>query len=362
MRAFFLVKPDDDYGKVQTEVRVVPVPKPKSGQVLIRVTAAPINPSDYGIWGRSDTGGEEFVAKPAGKEGSGVVVASGGGMTANGMLGKNVGFVDVKSGGSYSEYVVCDASFGTFPLPDTVACEDAASHFINPYTVCGILDTARARHQGSKRPGLIHTAAASQVGQMMIKLCKQQNVTLINVVRRKEQVDILKSIGAEHIINSSSDNWEKELKNLMTELGVNVVFDAVAGDMSGKLLSLLPKGGTLFQYGKLSGQPCGGIEMTDLSYHKKKFEGWLLTNWILEFGKGLSTLMRLRAATACVHEGLSSTTGSGWAVSQFEDCDLDNLWAKFLDMKTSSGFTGRKLRLRFDVGGGSKANGEAPSE
>ena len=100
--------------------------------------------------------------------------------------------------------------------------------------------------------------------------------------------------------------------------------------MSGILTGLLPNGGTHFAYGTLGGRTCEGVLMTDLSYNKKKFEGWLLTNWILEHGKGLSTLLRINAATKTVHRGLEN---NGWSSSKYLDCKLDNMWEMFLDMK-----------------------------
>eukprot|EP00944_MAST-04C_sp_MAST-4C-sp1_P013573 g13573.t1 len=350
MKAFYVVQPDPDYNKIKVELKDdVPVPKPKSGQVLIKVVAAPINPSDYGKWGRILTDEKKFVPVIPGIEGSGIVIQSGGGFIANGQVGKMVGFVSPKTSGSYCEYVVCNALENVYPLPQDVRCEDACSHFVNPYTVYGFVDTVRRRHKGKGPVGFVHTAAASQVGQMLVKLCKPEleDIVLINVVRRQDQVEKLKSIGAKHIINTSNDTWEKDLKEKVDELGINVAFDAIAGDMSAKLLTLLPDGGTCFVYGKLSNRACDGIEMTELSYKRKKFEGWLLTNWLLENGKGLGALSRLNAATKVVHSGL----GNGWSSSTFHDCSLDNMWETFLDMRNKSGFTGRKLRIRFDQEG-----------
>ena len=341
-KAFFIVEKNKDFNKIKVEVRTIPVPKPSYGQVLVRMVAAPVNPSDYGKWARPSENDKPSIG---GLEGCGVVVASGGGYTANGMLGKNVGVVNVKNGGTYQEYVTVDASFGAFPLPPSLKCEDGASHFVNPYTACGFMDTVRKRHQGNSNVGFVHTAACSQLGQMLIKLAKEENITLINVVRRKEQVDILTKIGGENIINTSDDDWKQQLGKKIKELGINIAFDAISGDMSGILVGLLPNGGTHFAYGTLGGRTCEGVLMTDLSYNKKKFEGWLLTNWILEHGKGLSTLMRINAATKTVHRGLAN---NGWSSSKYFDVQLENMWETFLGMKTKSGFTGRKLRIRFD--------------
>jgi NADPH:quinone reductase len=345
MRRIVLTKPNADITQATLTVEEVPMPVPKSGEVLIRVLAAPVNPSDYGEWSNVLSGDKEFTPCAVGKEGSGIVVASGGGFYANSVVGSKVGFItNTKGQGSYAEYTVVDAMKGVFPLPDTVKVEDAASHFVNPYTACGFLDIIKTRHpltgDGKGKPGLVHTAAASQLGQMLVKLCIQENVNLINVVRREEQAALLREIGAEHIIVTSVDGWEARLKALITELNIHIAFDAVAGEMSGKLLDLLPPKGLLVVYGKLSSEGCSGIQPLDLIYRKKMVEGFFLGAWV----QGDVFLQRLRTATALVHGGLVE---NGWASSQFVDCSIDDMWTEFLKMWKESGFTGKKLRIRF---------------
>jgi NADPH2:quinone reductase len=291
-------------------------------------------------------------AEPIGNEGSGVVVASGGGMYANSIVGKNVGFTcNVKGSNSYGEYCVVNALKGCYPLPDDVPVEDAASHFVNPYTAYGFVDTVRSRHVASKRsprPGFVHTAACSQLGQMLVKLCvKEGDITIINVVRRESQAATLRALGAEHIVNTAEEGWEAELKDKIKELGVQFAFDAVAGKMTGKLLSLLPNKGTCFVYGRLSNQPCAEIQPLDLIYRRKKLEGFFLTSWIMAGGLP-AMYMRSKRATAAVHEGLApgrTGPGAGWSRTQFEDCGLEGMFESFLDF-SANGFTGRKLRVR----------------
>ena len=158
MKRLVLTTPDEDMSKVVLSVEEVPVPKPRSGELLIKVAAAPINPSDYGVWRNTKP---ERCPLAIGNEGSGVVVASGGGsarIVAG--VGTKVGFVNLPKGqGAYSEYVTVSAMTGTFPLPADLEVELAASFFVNPYTVFGILDTVQQRGA----TGLVHTAAASQV-------------------------------------------------------------------------------------------------------------------------------------------------------------------------------------------------------
>lgn len=347
MKRVVLTKPDADITKADITVEEVPLPVPKSGEVLIRVIATPVNPSDYGEWSNTgkDERGREFEPRPVGKEGSGLVVASGGGLYANSVVGYKVGFItNVKNQGSYAEYTVVNALTGVFPLPDSVKVEDAASHFVNPYTACGFLDIVKSRHastgNGKGKFGMVHTAAASQLGQMLVKLCKQEDVNLINVVRREEQAELLRAIGAEHIIVTSVEGWQTRLAELVKELNIHIAFDAVAGEMSGQLLDLLPNKGLLIVYGKLSSEGCSGIQPLDLIYRRKKVEGFYLGSWV----QSDMLYQKLRTATGLVHSGLGE---NGWAASQFLDCSIEEMWPEFLKMWKESGFTGKKLRIRF---------------
>jgi len=339
MKRLVLVQGNSDITKVQIKVEEIDVPQPKSGQVLIRVCAAPVNPSDYGIWKRAIGTEEKKDPIPMGKEGSGIVVRSGGGMVANRMVGKKVGFVNIPHGqGSYSEYVVVTAMTGAFPLPESVPVEAAASFFVNPYTAYGIWETSVAR--GS--PGCVHTAAASQLGQMLVKFTKdKENFTLINVVRRQEQADILKKIGAEHVVvTGNNENWKTELKKLMDEHKINCAFDCISGEMTGDLVTLMPNAGNYFTYGGLSGQPCSGINPIDMIYRKVKVEGFFLTSWLTGTGQ-LNMIRRINRASAAILPALDN----GWSSSQFKDCTLDNMFEEFCKM-WATGFTNQKLRIR----------------
>ena len=349
MKRWVLVQADKDVSKQQLQLETVPTPTPTSGQVLIQVAAAPVNPSDYGIWSRDRP---VTTPEPIGNEGSGRCLLSGGGLYANSCVGTNVGFTcNVKNNSAYSEYVVVDALKGVYILPDNVPVNDAASHFVNPYTAYGFLDTVRSRHcvsSTSKLPGFVHTAACSQLGQMLVKLCLKENVTLINVVRREAQAETLRKLGATHVVVTTGDTWEEELKTLIKTHGIQLAFDAVAGAMSGKILTLLPKKGTLFVYGRLSNQGCSEIQPLDLIYMQKKLEGWFLGSWVRQGGM-FATQRRLKGATNCVHAGLAEK--EGWCQSQFEDCTMEDMHGKFLEF-CANGFTGRKLRIVMGESGG----------
>lgn len=338
MKRLVLTAPGASLKDCQLDVVDVPVPSPGSGEVLIKVVATPINPSDYGVWTRTPL---EKCPATLGLEGCGVVVASGGGIMNSFSVGQKVGFTGLEHGqGSYSEYVVANAMKGTFAYPSDVAIEDSASHFVNPYTAMGILTTVRT-HPGVK--SFVHTAAASQLGQMMNKLALEDgDLTILNVVRREEQAVVLRALGATHVVvTGGNDSWKEELKAMMVECNTTVAFDAVAGEMSAVLLGLLPRKGSLYIYGGLGGAVTG-VNPIDLIYGAKKLNGWLLPRWLTSGNMLLNALPRIRAATARVGAGLAG----GWSSSSFVDTTLDTAHGDFVALK-EAGLTGKKLRIRF---------------
>lgn len=320
------------------EVQEIDTPVPQSGEVLVRVAAAPMNPSDFGNFRRAarDNDSEQWL----GKEGSGVVVASGGGMKANGLVGSKVGIANLKGGGTYQEYVCANAMTSCFPLPDDVPVEDGCSFFVNPYTAVGIVATAKER--GS--PGFVHTAAASQLGQMLVKYCKQEGMTLINVVRREDQAEMLRDLGAEHIVVSSKEGWEDELKELVKKLNISVAFDCIAGSSTGTMMDVMPNNGSVFCYGGLSEEPISGIQPMDLIYRHKKLEGWFLPDYLKGASGGtMGMAMRINGMSKIVDPGLAN----GWSSSKFVDAEAEKFWPAFLEMRNGGGFTNKKLRIRW---------------
>lgn len=325
-------------------IETVPMPKPASGEILVKVAAAPINPSDYGSWHRGNTSDYPMCI---GKEGCGTVVAVGGGLFAyfSFPVGTRVGFIipNDKTQGSYSEYVVLNALENAFAMPDDedLPVEDCASFFVNPYTAVGILDTAM-KYSGSKT--IVHTAAASQLGQMLNKLAPVEGMEIINVVRREEQAELLRGIGAKHIVvtNKDESEWKEELKSKVNELGATCAFDAVAGSMTGSLMDVMPSRGTVYVYGGLAG-PVSGINGIDLIYRGKNLKGFLLTSWIRE-GGFLQMIPRIRSASKIVNAGLKS---GGWSSSQFQDTTMEKAFDDIAGLVGSSA-TGKKLRIRFN--------------
>ena len=232
------------------EVRLaeVPVPTPGADEVLIRVEAAPINPSDLGLlFGTADmttaraTGtaerpvieadvpdnamrmmaGRVGQALPVGNEGAGTVVAAGDDPAAQALLGRTVG---VFGGELYSQYRCVKAS-QCLPLHEGTTAEQGASCFVNPMTALGMVETMTM--EGHK--ALVHTAAASNLGQMLNRICIADGVPLVNIVRKPEQEALLRDLGARHVVNSSADSFSDDLTAALRETGATLAFDAIGG-------------------------------------------------------------------------------------------------------------------------------------
>jgi NADPH:quinone reductase len=341
MKRLVVTAPGPDVASCQITVEEVPVPVPASDEVLVRVVAAAVNPSDYGSWVRCKP---EQCPFAMGKEGCGIVVQSGGGLTTElrCSVGTKVGFVGLRNKqGAFAQYVTAKAMGGIFPMPDDVPIEDAASFFINPYTALAILDTVKSA-EGSK--SFIHTAAASQLGQMLVKVAASEGIEIINVVRRDEQASLLKELGAKHVVVSAGESWKEELRAKVDELQATVAFDAVAGTSPSDLMEVLPEGGTVYVYGGLAGK-VQEIDPIDLIYKKKKLKGFFLTNWVTGDGNMLKSVYRMIPTGKKVNCGLKD---GGWSSTQFKDTTMENVQKDLVELM-KNGATGQKLRVRLDT-------------
>ncbi len=228
---------------------------PKGFEVLLQVEAAPINPSDLGLLlGAADLGNAEFlpgrIVAPVpemgmramaarlgdrvavGNEGAGIVIAAGEEPYAQSLIGKRVTCV---AGSMYASHAIADAR-SCIPLPDGISAEQGAGAFVNPLTALGFVETMRA----DGFAGIIHTAAASNLGQMLVKLCAEEGIPLVNIVRSAAQVDILKRLGAQHIIDSSSPDFMEQLVAAISATGAYLAFDAIGGGrMANDLLTAM---------------------------------------------------------------------------------------------------------------------------
>ncbi len=176
--------------------------------------------------------------------------------------------------GTWAEYLVTSAHY-CVPLRKEVETEQAATMLVNPLTAWALIDEARrGRHRA-----VVQTAAASALGRMILKLAHRFSVPVIHVVRRRQQLDLLLKMGADHVLDSSESDFDQTLKTLCRQVGATLAFDAVAGEMTGRILRALPSGGRVLVYGALSLQACQ-IDPASLIFEQKRVEGFWLSSWL----------------------------------------------------------------------------------
>jgi NADPH:quinone reductase len=316
-------------GRLELSLHDVPVPAPAANEVLVRVEAAPINPSDLGllIAGADTTGatvegtperpvvtasvGAGALAGlsarlgkslPVGNEGAGTVVAAGSSSAAQALLGKTVGMA---VGAMYAQYRAVDAA-ACLVLPEGATARDGASSFVNPLTALGMLETLRREGHS----GLVHTAAASNLGQMLLKLCQTDGVPLVNIVRKPEQEELLRSLGATHVCNTASPSFSTDLVEALKATSATLGFDATGGGtLASQILNAMEEAanstaGEYSRYGSAVHKQVyiyGGLD-TGPTVLTRNFGmawgvgGWLLTPFLV--GAGAETIGRLRARVA----------------------------------------------------------------
>lgn len=344
-------------GELELSLAMVPTPKPGENDIVVRVEAAPINPSDLGlligpadISAAASSAGEHgpVVRAPVpqgalkglkarldqamevGNEGAGVVVAAGSGAAAQALIGKRVALA---GGAMYSQFRVTDAR-QAFVLPDHITSEQGASAFVNPLTALGMVETMRMEGHTA----LVHTAAASNLGQMLNRLCLSEDVGLVNVVRSPAQAKILRDQGARHVVDSSADSFIADLTAAITETGATLAFDAVGGGpLVGQILSAMEAGAVArmseysrygsntfkqaYIYGALDTRP---TELSRAFGFSWAIGAWLLTPFLQKIG--MEGVMRLRAKVAAE---LTTTFASRYqrTLSLSETLDLANIAA-----------------------------------
>lgn len=246
-------------GELEISLVNVPTPEPADDEVVVRIEAAPINPSDLGLLvGAADmstakaSGTKEapvITAKvpdgamramgarldqslPVGNEGAGVVIKTGSSDAAKALMGKTVAMI---GGAMYAQYRTLKAR-DCQPLPEGTTAAEGASWFVNPLTALGMTETMR--REGHK--ALVHTAAASNLGQMLNKICIKDGIGLVNIVRSKEQAEILKKIGAKYVVDSSVPSFLDDLTAALVETGATIAFDAIGGGkLAGDILNCM---------------------------------------------------------------------------------------------------------------------------
>lgn len=261
------------------KVRERPVPQPRHGQVLVRIEAAPCNPSDLLLL-QGKYGTLKTLPSVPGWEGAGTVIASGGGLFGRWLIERRVACaLRHDRDGTWAEYFVANAT-DCIPLKAALPIEQAACFIVNPLTAVALLETTRRAGHGAA----VHTVGASQLGGMMLTIAADMNYPLINVVRRDSQVEMLKSRGATYVLNSSSGDFTDELSALCKKLRATAVFEAIAGDMTGIVLNAMPPESTMYLYGALSQEPCGSIDPIEIVFHGKSLTGFFLGNWLRKRG------------------------------------------------------------------------------
>ena len=313
-------------GTVECALKEVEVTEPSGDEVLVEIDAAPINPSDLGLmFGAADPSSAQETERdgqpaivlevppaamramaprighwmPVGNEGSGRVIAAGEDESAQALLGKRVGMF---GGEMYAGYRCLPAS-QCLAFPDTISAEQAASCFVNPMTALGFLETREM--EGQK--GIVHTAAASNLGQMLVRLCQADDIPLVNIVRSEEQVQLLTSMGAQWVLNSQSDEFMKELVDALVATGATLAFDAIGGGrLVNRILTAMElaaaQTGPWSRYGSeepkqayIYGQlDLGATELTRGYGWVWSVSGWLLTPFMKRAGPDRVGRMRER--------------------------------------------------------------------
>jgi NADPH:quinone reductase len=317
-------------GTLELSLQDVPVPSPAGNEVLVRVEASPINPSDLGVLiagadmstatvagtperpvvtaTLSEAALEGLSARvdkplPVGNEGAGTVVAAGSSPAAQALVGKTVG---IAGGAMYSQYRAVDAS-ACLILPEGTTAKDGASSFVNPLTALGMLETMRREGHSA----IVHTAAASNLGQMLVKLCSRDEVPLVNIVRKPDQADLLRSLGAVHVCNSTSPSFSTDLVEALKATSATIAFDATGGGtLASQILSGMEQaanataegysryGSTVHKqvyiYGGLDTGPTTLTRDFGMAWG---VGGWLLTPFLQSIGAEAFGALRARVAT-----------------------------------------------------------------
>ena len=312
-------------GQLELSIAKMATPAPAAHEVVVRMEAAPINPSDLGLLlaaadvSKATSSGpvdNPVVRAPispnvmaamasrvgesmsVGNEGAGVVVAAGAADDAQALLGRTVAII---GGATYAEYRAVPA-MSCLLLPDGTDPVDGASCFVNPLTALSMVEVMRMEG----RTGLVHTAAASNLGQMLVRICRDDGVPLVNIVRRPEQAMILAGLGALHVCDSSSDSFVGDLTAALVATSATVAFDAIGGGrLAGQILSCMETaanatakeysryGSTVHKqvyiYGGLDRGPTELVRSFGMTW---SVSGWLLTPFLQQLG--VPGMLRLR--------------------------------------------------------------------
>ena len=284
---------------LHVEERDIPTPGP--GEVLVRVEAAACNPSDLLFLTGSYVSAKDLPSAP-GWEGAGTVVAAGSGLFGSFLKGRRVAFGTLEtSDGSWGEYCLTEAK-RCIPVAKDVSTEQAADLIVNPMTAIGMLAEARK----GKHRAAISTAGASQLGRMVLALAKREGYPVIHTVRRPEQAELLRSLGADHVLDSSTPDFERELAAKAEDLRATIAFDAIAGESPNQLLEAMPPLSKVLVYGVLAGSREMPMNVGPVLSKASGIEGFYLIHWMENVGP-LQLLLAARKAQKLFADGTFKT-------------------------------------------------------
>ncbi|MFL5296725.1 MAG: zinc-binding dehydrogenase [Phenylobacterium sp.] len=312
-------------GELELSLATVDVPEPATDEVLVRVEASPINPSDLGLLlGPADISAAKAAdgkvtapvapqflkamaprldqPMPVGNEGAGVVIATGSDPAAQALMGKTVAIL---GGAMYAQYRTVKAT-DALPLPAGTTPAEGASCFVNPLTALGMVETMRREGHS----GLVHTAAASNLGQMLNKICLADGVPLVNIVRSAEQAKILTDLGARYVLDSTTATFQDDLTDALADTGATLAFDAIGGGrLASQILSAMEAAASrnattysrygstvhkqVYIYGGLNTGPTELIRSYGMMWG---IGGWLLTFFLIKIGAAEAQKLRERVA------------------------------------------------------------------
>jgi NADPH:quinone reductase-like Zn-dependent oxidoreductase len=317
-------------GELEISLAQVAIAEPDANEVVVRVEASPINPSDLGLLvGAADMAtakmsgtrdapvitatvpeaamkamaGRLDESMPVGNEGAGVVIKTGSSDEAKALMGKTVSII---GGAMYAQYRTVRAK-DCLVLPPGTTPADGASWFVNPLTALGMTETMRREGHTA----LVHTAAASNLGQMLNKICLKDGIGLVNIVRSAGQADILHKLGAKHVVDSTAPAFMDDLTNALVETGATLAFDAIGGGkLAGQILTCVEiaanktakvysrYGSSVYKqvyiYGSLDPGPVVLNRAFGMAWG---VGGWLLTPFLQKIGAADVQKLRARVAS-----------------------------------------------------------------
>ena len=254
------------------KVMDVEMPKPNDNDVVIKVYASPVNPSDIAFIQGVYNVVKSLPAIP-GFEASGIIVDAGA--NAKNLIGKKVScFVQDDRSGTWSEYVLANIN-DIILLKDEMDMDQAACFTVNPFTAYGLFEIALQRSCSA----IIQNASGGQVASIIRMMAKEHNIKVIDIVRKQKTADRLLVNGAEHVLIDTDDNFRDQLNELAKELSATVAFDAIGGSLAGLMHNSMPTDSELVVYGGLSNKPISNIDVMEVIFNNKIISGFNLMDW-----------------------------------------------------------------------------------